>query len=232
MKKLSRPVAVIGAAVVLVGGAAFAVNAAVPGPDGVIHACYEKNSGRSYKDLVVIDPAAGGSCPVGFKALDFNQKGPKGDTGAPGAPGVPGAQGSPGPKGETGAPGPQGVPGPQGSPGPKGEKGDPGTPADTAALQAEIAQLQAQVARLDPGTLTISGEPLGPGFRYTVTGAHLKPGADVIDSVFGSSIGHVAADGTFSGSDIHACLSLPVTVSTTTVLDAPISATLASVPGC
>ena len=84
------------------GGAAFAI-AAVPGSDGVIHACYAEQPGGTLPtttpNLRVIDPSAGQSCstpgapPQG--TVDWNVAGP------PGAPGPAGRPGAPGPAGKT-----------------------------------------------------------------------------------------------------------------------------------
>jgi hypothetical protein len=52
--------------------------ASIPGPDGVIHACYKPSDGK----LFVVDSAA--SCPSGSTALNWNQTGPAGPAGPPG----------------------------------------------------------------------------------------------------------------------------------------------------
>lgn len=106
--------AVVGAA--LVGGVAFA---AIPGSDGVIHGCYQKNVGN----LRVIDPSAGDQCRPSEVPIDWSQtgpagpQGPKGDTGPQGPKGDTGPAGPQGPKGDTGPAGPPGPTGPQGPPG-------------------------------------------------------------------------------------------------------------------
>jgi hypothetical protein len=48
------------------GGIAYA---AIPDSTGVIHGCYQKNSG----DLRVIDPGAGGACTASENKLEWNQ---------------------------------------------------------------------------------------------------------------------------------------------------------------
>jgi len=138
--------AVVGA--VLAGGAAIA---AIPGADGVINGCYQKNVGN----LRVIDPSAGDSCRPPEIAIRWSQtgpqgpkgdtgptgpQGPKGDTGATGATGATGPQGpkgdtgatgatgSQGPKGDTGATGATGPQGPKGDTGPTGPQGPAGDP--------------------------------------------------------------------------------------------------------
>ena len=80
--------------VALMSGMALA---SIPGPDGVIDACYTK-SGSS---LRIMDSEA--SCKSNETSLSWNQTGPPGP---------------PGPQGEQGPPGPQGPEGPQGPPGP------------------------------------------------------------------------------------------------------------------
>jgi hypothetical protein len=107
---------VVGA---LAGAAATAI-AAVPGDDGVIHACYEvQRDGTTpvtgAPNLRIIDPSAGQSCnPAGAAgppehALDWNIAGPPGPEGAAGPPGAQGATGAPGAAGPQGASGPAGA---------------------------------------------------------------------------------------------------------------------------
>ncbi len=98
-----------------VAGAAAAAIAAVPGSDGVIHACYEVQQDGTTPveapgNVRIIDPSAGQTCstPVGAvrtpeHALDWNVSGP------------PGPQGAAGPPGAQGASGPQGTSGPAGT---------------------------------------------------------------------------------------------------------------------
>jgi len=101
-------------------GAAAAAIAAVPGDDGVIHACYEvQRDGTTpvvgAANVRIIDPSAGQTCnPVGAAgppehALDWNVAGPPGPEGAAGSPGAQGATGSPGAAGAQGASGPAGT---------------------------------------------------------------------------------------------------------------------------
>jgi hypothetical protein len=75
----------------LVGGAQAA--GVIPGPDGVIHGCYQDNNGK----LRVI--AAGETCQRDETALPWNQAG------------APGAKGDKGDRGDAGPQGPQGLPG-------------------------------------------------------------------------------------------------------------------------
>ena len=76
--------------------------AAVPNSSSVIHACYNKQTGR----LRVVGSSA--SCGPGERSLAWNQNGPSGP---------------PGPRGSTGSPGPSGPAGSTGSPGPSGPPG-------------------------------------------------------------------------------------------------------------
>ena len=62
--------------------------ASIPGADGVIHGCYNKNGDSS---LRVID--SNEQCKSNETALNFNQSGPRGLQGLQGQPGQPGANG-------------------------------------------------------------------------------------------------------------------------------------------
>ena len=87
-------------------GVSGAAVAAVPGPDGVIHGCYNAKGA-----LHLIDASDGtmpASCTASEKPLDFNQKGPMGPMGPAGPKGATGATGPMGPKGATGPQGPAG----------------------------------------------------------------------------------------------------------------------------
>lgn len=77
---------------VALGGTSLAATQ-IPGPGGVIHACYQKRGGA----LNVV--AATKRCRRGQRALAFNQTGPQG------------SQGIQGPAGQPGAPGKDGAPG-------------------------------------------------------------------------------------------------------------------------
>src|SRR6516165_11143520 len=67
------------------------VQAAIPDPSGVIHACYRANG-----NLRLVDKS---NCTSSETALSWNQTGPQG------APGAPGPAGAPGPQGQPGSPG-------------------------------------------------------------------------------------------------------------------------------
>lgn len=91
-------------------------------PEPTIQACM-KRSNRSLK-LAKAD----GSCPRGFKPVEWAAQGPEGEAGEPGTQGPAGPvgpQGQAGPQGETGPEGPKGDAGPAG---PAGAPGSPGAP--------------------------------------------------------------------------------------------------------
>jgi Collagen triple helix repeat (20 copies) len=123
-------------------GLAMIVQAAIPDPNGLIHACYRPNG-----NLRLVDKT---SCTGNETAISWNQTGPAGPQGAAGPQGlggpqgetgpqgVPGPQGPPGPQGAAGAQGPQGVPGPQGPPGPQGQPGVPGPSGPAGVSGYEI----------------------------------------------------------------------------------------------
>ena len=118
--------AVVGA--VLAGGAAATI-AAIPGADGVINGCYQKNVGN----LRVIDPSGGDSCRPPEIAIKWSQTGPQGPKGDTGATGPQGPVGPQGPKGDTGATGATGPQGPKGDTGATGATGPQGPKGDTGA---------------------------------------------------------------------------------------------------
>src|SRR5688500_6132393 len=105
-KHITRRTAVVttvATAVLIAGGtvAWSAVATTIPGPDGVIHACYNA-TGSPAGSLRVIDPAAGSRCSKNEKPLDFNQTGPRGPQGLQGLQGVPGVDGTDGVEGVDG----------------------------------------------------------------------------------------------------------------------------------
>jgi hypothetical protein len=85
--------------------------------DGVIHGCYDKDSGRLR--IIAVDRRCAGD----ERSLIWNERGRRGDFGPKGADAPAGPPGPVGPKGEAGPPGP---PGPAGAPGPAGTDGQPG----------------------------------------------------------------------------------------------------------
>lgn len=94
--------------------------ASIPGPNGVINGCYNKNGNAT---LRIID--SNEQCKSNEIALNFNQTGPQGP------------QGIQGPVGPQGPQGPQGTQGPQGPQGPQGATGATGASGTSAAYFAE-----------------------------------------------------------------------------------------------
>src|ERR1700760_2709910 len=80
----------------IAAGAALSGGGSVPGPDGVIHACYLASSPTIKPLYLVATPPA---CPSRYTAIAFNQTGPQGPQG------IQGIQGVQGPTGATGATG-------------------------------------------------------------------------------------------------------------------------------
>jgi len=152
-KSLIMVAVVVG--VVLVGGVAYA---SIPDAGGVIHGCYQKNSGQ----LRVLDPSTG-SCSSSEVGLNWNQTGPTGSTGS---------------HGPTGATGKDGKNGAAGATGPTGAKGPPGS-AGTAHAWAKVFfnggildQVNvASVVHLGTGAycVTLSGEAAGVRTAVVVT---------------------------------------------------------------
>src|SRR6476659_9367354 len=105
-------------------GIVMIVQAAIPDPNGVIHACYRSNG-----NLRLVDKS---TCVAGETAISWNQGGAQG---APGEAGLQGSQGIPGPQG---AAGPSGTEGPQGTPGSQGPQGVPGAPGPAGVAGYEI----------------------------------------------------------------------------------------------
>jgi hypothetical protein len=86
---------IVALAALFIAVTGFAL-AAIPGRDGVIHACYKKQGGA----LSVV--AGGKKCPRGTRALSWNQRGRTGANGPKGANGQAGVQGVEGKKGDAG----------------------------------------------------------------------------------------------------------------------------------
>ena len=86
---------IVALAALFIAVTGFAL-AAIPGRDGVIHACYKKRGGA----LSVV--AGGKKCPRGTRALSWNQQGRPGANGPKGANGQAGVQGVEGKKGDAG----------------------------------------------------------------------------------------------------------------------------------
>jgi collagen triple helix repeat protein len=201
--------AAVAAAVVAIGGVAYA---AIPGPGGVIKACYNKPGllGLGNGELRVIDSNA--NCGGTETPISWNQAGQKGDPGPAGPKGdtgPEGPQGEQGPPGETGPPGPQGE---QGPPGPAGsvtgyevvqdEAGDESTPLPSVAFVncpagKKVLGGGAFVADENSGATSdaalTSSRPSSDNAGWAATTARLR--TDVI--VFGSiTVWAICADAT------------------------------------
>jgi hypothetical protein len=83
VKSMRKRFVIVAAGLLLMGVGAVAY-ASIPGPDGVIHACY-KNNNPAQGALIAIDSAA--SCPSGYTSLNWNQTGPQGPQGPGGISG-------------------------------------------------------------------------------------------------------------------------------------------------
>jgi hypothetical protein len=97
------PVLALGviALLAVLGGVAWA---AIPGPRGIIHACYRRRGGA----LRVIDTSAHARCGRREAELNWSETGPPGPRGGRG---LAGARGATGPRGAVGPTGPIGPPG-------------------------------------------------------------------------------------------------------------------------
>jgi hypothetical protein len=166
----SRLTWVVAGALVVAGaasGAAVWSTSGIPDANGVIHGCYQKNSG----DVRVIDSSSQ-RCRSSEIALEWSQQGPRGPQGTQGIPGTPGAKGDPGAPGAPGAkgdPGAPGAPGAKGDPGAPGAKGDPGAPG----------------ANGDPGAPGAKGDtgPIGPSDGFVATGPDGTPLTSTLEPV-------------------------------------------------
>jgi hypothetical protein len=116
-----------GLAAGLAAAGVVIVQAAIPDPGGVIHACYRANG-----NLRLVDKS---SCAGNETAISWSQSGPAGPQGEAGPQGIPGPQGPPGPQGVAG---PLGSSGPQGTPGPQGPQGAPGPSGPAGVSGYEI----------------------------------------------------------------------------------------------
>lgn len=128
------------AALLAAGGVGWA---AIPGADGTISGCYQKESGA----LRLLDAAGGETCRNSELAVSWSKTavgaqgpagpaGPQGERGPQGEPGPAGPQGEQGPQGDPGPAGPAGADGQRGETGPQGPQGDVG-PAGPAGPQGE-----------------------------------------------------------------------------------------------
>ena len=117
----SRFAVLVGTVAALGVGVAYA---SIPGPNGVIRACYDNQSGQTR--IVDLQTGLPKGCGSRESLISWNQTGPKGDKGDQGLKGDPGVKGDPGDPGQKGDPGVKGDQGLQGDPGVKGDPGPSG----------------------------------------------------------------------------------------------------------
>ena len=115
---LLRTVVGLGAVVLLIGIAGFAV---AQTPPTEIYGCYNTTNGNLSTLTTKFT-----SCQQGETAISWNVQGQPGPQGPVGPAGPEGSQGPPGPTGPTGPMGLTGPAGPVGPQGPAGPEGDPG----------------------------------------------------------------------------------------------------------
>jgi len=153
IQRRNRLVMTVAGALVL--AAAAVAFASIPGPNGVIHACYSLNG-----TLRVIDSSR--TCGFGEAAISWNQicpQGPAGPQGAQGPAGIQGPVGAAGPQGLQGVAGPAGAPGTTGPAGPQGPSGILATAAFAGAVSTTDL--------VPPGTGWVF---VGPQASVTLTG--------------------------------------------------------------
>ena len=137
-------------------GIVMIVQAAIPDPNGVIHACYRSNG-----NLRLVDKS---TCVAGETTISWNQtgaQGPQGEAGPQGSQGLPGTQGAAGPSG------------PQGTPGSQGPQGAPGTPGPTGMSAYEIVNTRGQL----PANGTVQVVATCPSGKRVLGGGYVAPSA-------------------------------------------------------
>jgi hypothetical protein len=165
----ARWFALVGGAVVLIGGVGVASAAVDPG-DGynyykTIYTCVSKSG----TPRIV---GAGTKCRAGEKPVKWTGTGEPGAIGPQGPAGPKGDQGAKGVKGDQGAPGQQGPAGDQGA---KGDQGDQGGPGKDGVFTVQAASLDAPkaIAKIG-GPINDNNTKLGvelelPAGKYVVT---------------------------------------------------------------
>lgn len=94
LKQHARAVSILVTGVIIGGAGSAIVMAAIPGPNGVIHACYSNNTpllGNGSGAVRIIDSAA--TCKSNETAITWNQQGPAGSQGPTGPQGPAGPGG-------------------------------------------------------------------------------------------------------------------------------------------
>jgi hypothetical protein len=150
------------AVVVLAGTVAFAD---IP-DNGVVHACYDKDSGR----VRVVDNKR---CRDDERKITWSVKGPagpRGESGPAGADGKNGPAGPVGPQGDPGPAGPAGEPGPMGPEGPAGPRG----PAGMSGFEMVTARTPAMGVNSERSKEATAECPNGT--RVIGTGARVESG--------------------------------------------------------
>ena len=172
----------------IVGGVALGSGVAmagIPGPTGVITACY----GKAWGFTRIVDPSKT-TCGHGETQISWNQVGQAGATGDPGPQGTPGATGATGPQGD---PGPQGAPGPQGQPGAQGDTGPQGPPGPSGTStqfgsNTNTATGGGTGASCTIGEVLLTAGPVAVG--YVANGQYLNRTQEpVLFSVIGTKYG-------------------------------------------
>ena len=192
MTRRAAVVTTVGCSAVLIAGGSVAWSAvapSIPGPDGVIHSCYDA-SGDPVGSLRVIDPATGASCSKNERSLNFNQTGPQGIQGLQGVPGADGADGTDGTDGTDGQDGPAGPAGPAGATGPAGPAGFAGY--QIVSVDGVFGQYTVDVtcpsgkraisggASTQAGTYLRASAPAFNGFGWTATAGSDDDGSDFV----------------------------------------------------
>lgn len=156
LSTLRRRSLMMAAPIAFVLAAGAIAYATIPGPGGVIDACYSKVNGT----VRIIDSAA--TCAMSEVPISWNITGPRGPTGPTGATG---------PKGATGATGPAGPVGPTGAAGPKGATGATGPMGPTGPSGVvTTAAFGGSIPNAPVVPVTTSPIFVGPTAEVTVTG--------------------------------------------------------------
>jgi hypothetical protein len=151
---------VLGIAVPVIAALSLVVNAAlaaIPGSDGVIHACYATQNGQ----LRVVDNQ---KCRSDESALNWNAAGPQGPAGPAGPAGAQGPAGPAGPAGAQGPAGPAGPAGAQGPAGPAGQQGPPGPQGPAGSDLRQVATLRWYQASENWSQVAVGNHPQGIAF--------------------------------------------------------------------
>ena len=190
MSKSKLAAVVVAIAAVAAGSAAFA---AIPDGGGLIHGCYDKQSGQ----LRVTDTATNQpkTCTNKELALNWNQQGPQG---------IQGLQGPKGDKGDPGVAGRPGDPGPQGPAGPtdvvilsKPQIQSVGSNQTTVGAIGPLQGENLVSAKLDYGTVgpdrLIACHLYGGGAELDHSESAVGPGTTLLGA--GYSISNISLEG-------------------------------------